>query len=65
MQYVVKRPQLTEEFRAKKEEQEKRMQLGEKIPEQDLIRDPEPYEEKLFRFEEFEQEGASFEEFLL
>ena len=41
------------------------MQLGEQIPEQDLIRDPEPYEEKVVRFEEFEVEGPAFEEYLL
>ena len=41
------------------------MALGEQIPEADLIRDPEPYEEKIIKFEEFEVEGPAFEEFLL
>jgi len=31
--------------------------LGENIPEADHIKDPEPYEEKLIKFEEFETEG--------
>ena len=64
-QYVIRKPELTEELRAKKEEQAKRMQLGEQIPEEDLIREPEPYEEKVVRFEEFEVEGPAFEEYLL
>ena len=41
------------------------MRLGESIPDQDLIQDPEPYEEKVVKFEEFESEGAALEEFLL
>lgn len=61
----MRRPQLTEELKVKKEEQEKRIKLGEIIPESELIRDPEPYEEKVVKFEEFESEGQSLEEFLL
>ena len=53
-QYVIRKPQLTEELKVKKEEQEKRMALGEKIQEQDLIKEPEPYEERITKFEEFE-----------
>jgi hypothetical protein len=30
-----------------------------------LIKDPEPYEEKHFKFEEFEAEGNALEEFIL
>jgi hypothetical protein len=30
-----------------------------------LIKEPEPYEEKIVKFEEFEVEGPAFEEFLL
>lgn len=30
-----------------------------------MIREPEPYEEKVIKADEFELEGASFEEFLL
>jgi hypothetical protein len=33
------------------------MALGEKIPENELIRDPEPYEDKIVKVEEFEKEG--------
>ena len=35
------------------------------MPEDQLIKDPEAFEEKHLRVEEFEVEGASFEEFLL
>jgi hypothetical protein len=31
----------------------------------DLIKDPEPVEEKHFKFDEFESEGNALEEFLL
>ena len=41
------------------------MSLGERIPEQDLIREPEAYEERVVKVEEFEVEGGAFEEFLL
>ena len=64
-QFVIRRPQLTEELKIKREEQEKRIKLGEIIPDSELIRDPEPYEERVVRFEEFETEGQSLEEFLL
>jgi len=30
-----------------------------------LIKDPDPIEEKVFKFEEFEVEGSALEEFLL
>jgi hypothetical protein len=30
-----------------------------------LIKDPAPYEEKQFKFDEFEVEGSSLEEFLM
>ena len=33
------------------------MQLGEHIPEEDLIIDPEPYEDKIIKLNEFESEG--------
>lgn len=33
------------------------MKLGEIIPESEIIRDPEAYEEKVVKFEEFESEG--------
>lgn len=64
-QYVVRKPELTEELKAKQEEQRKRMALGENIQEQDLIRDPEPYEEKIVKMEEFEVEGQAVEEYML
>lgn len=41
------------------------MQLGELIPDHDLIKDPEPYEEKLIKVAEFENEGKAYEELLL
>ena len=37
----------------------------EEVPEDQLIKDPEPFEEKHLQIKEFESEGASFEEFLL
>jgi hypothetical protein len=30
-----------------------------------LIKDPEPYEERLYKLDEFEDEGHALEEFLL
>ena len=39
----------------KKEEQEKRIELGEEIPEEELIKEPEPYEERLYKLDEFEE----------
>lgn len=41
----------------KKEEQQKRMELGEEIAADELIKDPEPYEERLYKLDEFEEEG--------
>jgi hypothetical protein len=35
------------------------------IPHSELIRDPDPVEEKVLKFEEFEVEGRALEEFLL
>jgi len=64
-QYVVQRPQLAEDEREKLEEQQKRIELGEAIPEEDLIREPEAYEERLYKLDEFEDEGHALEEFLL
>lgn len=64
-QYVLRNPQLTEEQKLKKEEQQKRIQVGEKIPDGELIVDPEPFEERVVKVEELEFEGASYEEFLL
>ena len=61
----MKRPELTEELRLKKEDQDRKRAVGEFIAEQDLIRDPEPYEERTVKVEEFENEGRSIEEFLL
>jgi hypothetical protein len=43
----------------------KRIELGEEIPEEELIKDPEPYEERLEKLDEFEDEGHALEEFLL
>lgn len=65
IQYQVKRPELTEEQRLKKEDQERRVAAGEFIPEQELIKEPEPYEERLVKVDEFENEGAGLEEYLL
>lgn len=39
--------------------------MGEKIPESELIVDPEPFEERMIKVGEFEKEGQAFEEFLL
>jgi len=49
----------------KQEEQKKRMELGEQIAEEELIRDPEPYEEQMKKVEEFEEEGSHLDELLL
>lgn len=62
---MINRPRLTEEELEKKEEQEKRIELGETIPEEELIKEPEPYEERLYKLDEFEEEGKALEEFLL
>ena len=41
------------------------MAAGEAIPDSELIREPEPYEDRIVKVDEFENEGASLEEFLL
>ena len=56
---------MTTEEREKQEEQHKRIELGEEIPAAELIRDPEPYEERLYKLDEFEDEGHALDEFLL
>ena len=56
---------MTEELRVKKEEQEKRMALGEKIAENEVVKEIDAYEERVVKVEEFELEGAGFEELLL
>ena len=65
MQYHIKRPELTEEQRQKQQEQRSKIAQGELISESDLIKDPEPYEEKTTLVKEFELEGQGLEEFLL
>lgn len=35
------------------------------MPAEELIKDPEPYEERLVKLDEFEDEGHALEEFLL
>lgn len=47
------------------EDQQKKIAAGETIPEAELVREPEPYEERLVKVEEFESEGGSLEECLL
>ena len=64
-QYVIQRPELTDEQKEKQEEQQKRIDLGEAIPDEELVKDPEPYEERLYKLDEFEDEGHALEEFLL
>ena len=64
-QYVVQRPQLSEEEKEKFEDQQKRIEMGEAIPAEELIKEPEPYEERLYKLDEFEDEGHALEEFLL
>ena len=39
--------------------------MGEAIPAEELIKEPEPYEERLYKLDEFEDEGHALEEFLL
>ena len=57
IQYTVKRQELSEEQKALKAEQTKRLALGEHIPEAERVRDPEPYEERTVGVKEFEAEG--------
>jgi hypothetical protein len=40
------------------------IEQGENVPDDELIREPEPYEERLYKLDEFEDEGAAFEEFM-
>ena len=47
------------------EDQQRRINLGEFIPEAELVREPEPVEDRIVKVEEYEQEGAGLEEFLL
>ena len=47
------------------EDQQKRIAAGETIPEAELVREPESYEERLVKIDEFESEGSSLEECLL
>ena len=63
--YLIRQPELTEEEQAQKEAQQARIEKGEEIPEEELIKDPVAVEEKHLKIQEFEPEGASFEEFLL
>ena len=65
IQYALRKPELTEEQRLKKEDQEKRVAAGEFIPEAEMIREPEPYEDRLVKVEEFDTEGAGLDEYLL
>ena len=64
-QYVVQTPALSDEEKEKREEQQKRIELGEEILEDELIKEPEPYEERLEKLDEFEDVGHALEEFLL
>lgn len=64
-QYIVVNPQLDEETKIKQAIQRDKLSRGEQIAEVDLIRDPEPYEEKHYKFSEFEAEGSALEEFLM
>lgn len=63
--YKIKTPELTEEELALKEQQQLKLQNKEEVPEDQLVKDPEPFEEKHLQIKEFEPEGGSFEEFLL
>ena len=63
--YVVQRPQLSADEREKFEEQQKRREQGADIPAEELIREPEAYEERLYKLDEFETEGHALEEFML
>ena len=65
VQYVVQRPPLTDDEREKLEEQQKRLEQGAEIPEEELIKEPEPYEEQLAKLDEFEEEGKALEEFMI
>ena len=64
-QYVIKYPEMTEEQKTAMEEQKIRIENGEVIPEEELIKEPEPIEEKHLKIQEFEPEGSSFDQFLL
>lgn len=64
-QYVTTHPKLSESDQVLQATQKQRIANGETIPEVDLIKEPAPIEEKQFKFDEFEVEGNSLEEFLL
>jgi hypothetical protein len=56
---------LTEEQKALKAEQTKKLALGEFVAEAELVKEHEPYEERTVNLKEFEAEGLGFEEYLL
>ena len=41
------------------------MEQGAEIPEEELIKEPEAYEEQLAKLDEFEDEGKALEEFMI
>jgi len=63
--YIIRQPTLTEEENTQMEQQKVKIAAGEEVPEDQLIKEPGPVEEKHLKVQEFEVEGASFEEFLL
>ena len=62
---VTKLDELTEEEQAKKQEQQEAIERGEEVPEEELIKDPEPYNVDETYCSEFEREGGEYENFLL
>jgi len=64
-QFIMQYPELNEEQKQIQLQQQAKIAAGEEVIELDMIREPEPYDEKHIKVEEFEVEGAAFDEFLL
>ena len=62
---VTKLDDLTEEEQAKKQGQQEALERGEEVPEEELIKDPEPYDVEETYCDELEREGKEYENFLL
>ena len=62
---VTKIDELTEEEQAKKQDQQEALERGEEVPEEELVKNPEPYDVEGTYCDEFEREGKEYENFLL
>lgn len=64
-QTVTKVDKLTDEQKQKQNEQREAIKNGAEIAENDIIRDPQPYDVDETMCSEFEKEGRAYEEFLM